>query len=85
MRKVIVCNIMSLDGCYTGPGDNIMVMPMDPTFDRMNAEHMRAATTLVLGRTSYEGSGRTGRRWPTSPGTPKTTRTSRAGTGTSRS
>jgi dihydrofolate reductase len=54
MRKVIVCNIMSVDGCYTGPGDDVMVMPMDPTFDRMNVEHMRSASTLLLGRTSYE-------------------------------
>jgi hypothetical protein len=42
MRKVIVCNIMSLDGYYTGPGGNIMVMPMDPTFDEFNAEHLKA-------------------------------------------
>ena len=55
MRKLIVCNIMSLDGYYTGPGGNIMVMPMDPTFDRFNVEHMRSADTLLLGRTSYEG------------------------------
>jgi dihydrofolate reductase len=55
MRKVIVCNIMSLDGCYTGPDDNVMVMPMDPSFDRFNVEHMRAAGTLLLGRASYEG------------------------------
>ena len=28
MRKLVVCNIMSLDGYYTGPGDDVMVMPM---------------------------------------------------------
>jgi dihydrofolate reductase len=55
MRKVIVCNIMSLDGYYTGPDDNIMVMPMNPSFDAFNVEHMRAADTLLLGRSSYEG------------------------------
>jgi dihydrofolate reductase len=54
MRKVIVCNIMSLDGCYTGPDDNVMVMPMDPSFDSMNASHLRSASTLLLGRRSYE-------------------------------
>ena len=54
MRKVIVCNIMSLDGCYTGADDNVMVMPMDPSFDRMNVEHMRAATTILVGRESFE-------------------------------
>jgi hypothetical protein len=25
MRKVIVCNIVSLDGYYAGPDDNIMI------------------------------------------------------------
>jgi hypothetical protein len=28
MRKLIVCNIMSLDGYYTGPGNNVMVLPI---------------------------------------------------------
>lgn len=55
MRKLIVCNIMSLDGYYTGPGDNIMVMPMDHAFDAYNAERLRAADTLLLGRVSFEG------------------------------
>jgi dihydrofolate reductase len=54
MRKVIVCNIMSLDGRYTGPADDVMVMPMDESFDRMNIEHMRSASTLLLGRATYE-------------------------------
>src|SRR6266498_5499182 len=55
MRKLIVCNIMSLDGYYTGPGGNIMVMPLDEAFDAYNAERLRAADTLLLGRSSYEG------------------------------
>jgi hypothetical protein len=33
MRKLIVSNIMSLDGYYGGPGENVMVMPMDGAFD----------------------------------------------------
>jgi dihydrofolate reductase len=55
MRKLIVCNIMSLDGYYTGPGNNVMVLPMDEAFDAYNAERLRAADTLLLGRTTYEG------------------------------
>ena len=55
MRKIIVCNIMSLDGYYTGPGNNVMVLPMDEAFDAYNAERLRAADTLLLGRTTYEG------------------------------
>jgi dihydrofolate reductase len=55
MRKLIVSNIVSLDGYYEGPGKNIMVMPMDDAFDAYNAERLRAADTLLLGRTTYEG------------------------------
>jgi hypothetical protein len=55
MRKLIVCNIMSLDGYYTGPDNNVMALPMDESFDAYNAERLRAADTLLLGRTSYEG------------------------------
>jgi dihydrofolate reductase len=63
MRKLIVCNLMSLDGYYEGPGKNVMALfdyrreayPMDESFDAYNAERLRAARTLLLGRTSYEG------------------------------
>jgi dihydrofolate reductase len=54
MRKLIVCNIMSLDAYYTGPGDDVYAMPMDEAFDAYNAERLRAADTLLLGRTSFE-------------------------------
>jgi dihydrofolate reductase len=53
MRKVIVTNIVSLDGYYEGPGHNVMVLPMDHRFDEYNLERIRAAETLVLGATSY--------------------------------
>jgi dihydrofolate reductase len=62
MRKLIVCNIMSLDGYYEGTGKNVMVLfdyrwayPTDESFDAYNAERLRAADTLLLGRVSYEG------------------------------
>lgn len=55
MRKVIVCNIMSLDGYYTGPGDDVMALPMDSAFNAYNVERMRTAGTVLLGRASYEG------------------------------
>ncbi len=55
MRKLIVSNIMSLDGYYEGPGKNIMVLPLDEAFDAYNAERLRSAETLLLGRTTYEG------------------------------
>jgi len=62
MRKLIVCNIMSLDGYYEGPGKDVMALfdyrlsyPVDESFDTYNAERLRAADTLLLGRTSYDG------------------------------
>jgi dihydrofolate reductase len=54
MRKLIVSNIMSLDGCYEGPGENVMALPMDGAFDAYNVERLRAADTLLLGRMTYE-------------------------------
>jgi dihydrofolate reductase len=63
MRKLIVCNIMSLDGYYEGPGKNVMPVfdyrreayPADESFDLYNAERLRTADTLLLGRRSYDG------------------------------
>lgn len=55
MRKLIVCGLMSLDGYMTGPGGDFMVMPLDGSFSEYNAERLRAADTLLLGRTTYEG------------------------------
>jgi dihydrofolate reductase len=55
MRKLIVTTIVSADGHYDGPGKDVMVMPFDVTFDDYNASRLRAATTLLLGRTSFEG------------------------------
>jgi dihydrofolate reductase len=54
MRKLIVTNIVSLDGYYEGPGGNVMVLPMDHSFDSYNAERLRESDTLLLGRNSYE-------------------------------
>lgn len=55
MRKLIVCNIVSLDGFYEGPGKDVMALPFDEAFDVYNAERLRAADTLLLGRTSFDG------------------------------
>jgi dihydrofolate reductase len=54
VRKLIVCNIVSLDGYYAGPGGDVMAMPFDDGFDEYNAERLRAADTLLLGRISYQ-------------------------------
>jgi dihydrofolate reductase len=55
VRKLVVCNIISLDGAYSGPGGNVMVMPFDIGFSDYNAELLRAADTLLLGRITYQG------------------------------
>jgi dihydrofolate reductase len=62
-RKLIVCNAVSLDGYYEGPNKNVMDLfdyrfeayPTDESFDAYNAERLREADTLLLGRTSYDG------------------------------
>ena len=55
MRTLIVTNIVSLDGYCAGPGGDVTVLPMDDAFDAYNAERLRAADTLLLGRTTYDG------------------------------
>jgi dihydrofolate reductase len=55
MRKLIVANIMSLDGYVEGPGGDVMALPMDGFFDEHNLERLRAADTLLLGATTYLG------------------------------
>ena len=52
MRKLIVCNIISLDGYVEGPGRNVMALPMDGFFDEHNLERLRAADTLLLTATT---------------------------------
>jgi dihydrofolate reductase len=55
MRKLVVTNIVSLDGFFEGPGGNVMALPMDGFFDEHNLERLRAADTLLLGATTYRG------------------------------
>src|SRR5215216_6401230 len=61
MRKLVVSNMISLDGYYEGPGKNVMALfdyrwdyPTDESFDAYNAERLHAADRL-LGRTTYDG------------------------------
>ncbi len=55
MRKVIVSNLISLDGYAAGPGGDVMALPFDATFSDYNLELMQAADTLVSGATTYRG------------------------------
>jgi hypothetical protein len=65
MRKLIVCNIMSLDGYCAGPGGNVMVLPLDEAFDAYCAERLRAADTLRWDGPPTTGSAASGRPCPT--------------------
>ena len=57
MRKIIVYNIISLDGYHTGPGNDVSVMfPMmgSRVFNGYNAELLRTADLFLVGRVSFE-------------------------------
>jgi dihydrofolate reductase len=54
MRKLIVSNMMSLDGYCAGLGKDTSVLPMDEAFDDYNAERLGAADTFLLGRITYD-------------------------------
>lgn len=55
MRKLIVSNLISLDGYASGPGGDVMALPFDTTFSDYNLELMQGADTLVSGATTYRG------------------------------
>jgi dihydrofolate reductase len=56
MRKIIVFNVVSLDGRHTGPNNDVSVMfpMMGGVFDLYTAELLRAADTTLVGRVSFE-------------------------------
>src|ERR1700692_3126944 len=55
MRKIIVFNIISLDGYHTGPNNEVSVMfpMMGGVFDTYNAELLRTADLHLVGRISF--------------------------------
>ncbi len=56
MRKLIVYNLVSLDGYHTGLGNDVSVMSpmMGGVFDTYTAELLRAADLFLVGRVSFE-------------------------------
>jgi dihydrofolate reductase len=79
MRKLIVSNLVSLDGYYEGKDRNLNALfdylhqdyAGDETFDYYNTERMRAADTLLLsGRASFLGNKE---YWSSVPNDPKAT------------
>jgi dihydrofolate reductase len=56
MGKIVVYNVISLDGYHTGPGNDVTVMfpIMGKVFDTYNAELLREADLHLVGRVSFE-------------------------------
>jgi len=56
MRKIIVYNVISLDGYHTGVGNDPSVMfpMMGDVFDSYNTELLRTADLHLMGRVSFE-------------------------------
>lgn len=69
MAKLIVSQLMSLDGFLAGPGGDLGALPMDGAFDQHNLELLRRAGTLVFGRTTF---GMFQAYWPEVAKTPDT-------------
>lgn len=55
MRRVIVNNIVSLDGYYADSSGNPLALNMDAAFDQANLDSISAASTVLLGRDSFDG------------------------------
>lgn len=55
MRPVIVCNVVSLDGFYADTAGNPPYAGMDAAFDAYNLERIENASTILLGRNSFDG------------------------------
>jgi dihydrofolate reductase len=56
MRKIIVYNVISLDGYHTGLGNDVTVMfpMMGDVFNSYNSELLHTADVQLMGRVSFE-------------------------------
>lgn len=64
MRRLIVSNLMSLDGFFEGPKKNIDWFKPDEEFFAYAREMLAAADTLLFGRATYE---HMAAYWPSAP------------------
>ena len=55
MSRVIVSNLMTVDGYVAGPGGDVMVLPFDDSFSVHNLGLMLDAGTMLYGATTYAG------------------------------
>ena len=54
MRKLIVFNLVSLDGCFTGEGGDISWHRVDAEFQELANEAANSGSTLLFGRVTYQ-------------------------------
>lgn len=64
MRKIIVSNLMSLDGFFEGPNHEIDWFLVDEEFLAYAREMLRSVNTLLFGRRTYE---HMAAYWPSAP------------------
>lgn len=54
MRRIVMFNQVTVDGCFAGPDDGLDWVIRTPELDRSAAEAMPSADTLFLGRRTYQ-------------------------------
>jgi dihydrofolate reductase len=64
MRKLIVSNMMSLDGFFEGPNHELNWHLVDHEFVAYAADMLRSVDTILFGRTTYE---LMANYWPNAP------------------
>jgi dihydrofolate reductase len=64
MRKLIVSNMMSLDGFFEGPNHELHWHLVDHEFVAYAADMLRSVDTILFGRTTYE---LMANYWPNAP------------------
>jgi dihydrofolate reductase len=64
MRRILVSNLISLDGFYEGPNDEIDFFVVDQEFLAYAAEMLNSVDTILFGRKTYE---HMAAYWPTAP------------------
>jgi len=64
MRRLIVSNLMSLDGFFEGPNKEFNWFTPDEEFFNYAKEMLRSVDTILFGRTTYE---HMANYWPSAP------------------
>jgi hypothetical protein len=47
--EIVVCAMLSVDGCTQGPGGDVMAMPLDAAFAAHNTDRARTASSFLFG------------------------------------